>query len=124
MCIRVAARGHQRLVTSTDEEKRAENEAAFRRANEEIRTAERQLDPPLDRVPYLCECDDVRCHEPIRLTAAEYERVREDGATFAIAPGHSSQGEIVEEHDDYLVVRKPDGGGEVARALDPRGEDA
>jgi hypothetical protein len=31
---------------------------------------------------------------------------------------------VVEEHDDYLVVRKPDGGGAVARALDPRGEDA
>jgi hypothetical protein len=111
-------------VTSTDEEKRAENEAVFRQANEQIRAAERQLDPPLERVPYLCECDDVRCREPIRLTAAEYERVREDGATFAIAPGHPSEGDVVETHDGYLVVRKPDGGGEVARALDPRREDA
>jgi hypothetical protein len=108
-------------VTSTDEEKRAENEAAFRQANEEIRAAERELDPPLERVPYLCECDDIHCREPIRLTAAEYEHVREDGATFAIAPGHLSEGELVETHDDYLVVRKPDVGGKVARALDPRG---
>lgn len=106
------------------EEKRAENEAAFREANEQIRAAERKLDPPLERVPYLCECDDVRCHEPIRLTAGEYERVREDGATFLIVPGHSSEGDVVDEHEDYLVVRKPDGGGEVARALDPRQEEA
>lgn len=111
-------------MTSTDEEKRAENEAAFREANEAIRTAERELDPPLDRVPYICECDDVRCRETIRLTAAEYERIRDDGATFAIARGHSSAGNVVEEHGDYLVVRKSDGGGEVARARDPRGEHA
>jgi hypothetical protein len=111
-------------VTSTDEEKRAENEAAFRRANEQIRAAERELQPPLERVPYLCECDDVRCREPIRLTAAEYEHVREDGATFVILPTHRDEGEIVETHDDYLVVCKPDGGGKVARALDPRREDA
>lgn len=111
-------------MTSLDEEKRAENEAVFRRANEQIRAAERKLDPPLERVPYLCECEDVRCQETVRLTAAEYERVREDGATFAISPGHHGEGEIVGEHDHYLVVRKPGGGGTVARALDPRGEDA
>ncbi|HEU5245012.1 MAG TPA: hypothetical protein VFU33_11475 [Gaiellaceae bacterium] len=111
-------------MTSGDEEKRAENEATFRGANEQIRAAERTLDPPLDRVPYLCECDDGSCRESIRLTAAEYERVRDDGATFAIARGHRSDGDVVEEHEEYLVVRKVDRGGEVARALDPRGYDA
>jgi hypothetical protein len=117
-------RGEGRVVISGEEKKRAENEAAFREANERIRAVERQLDPPLDRVPYICECDDVECREPIRLTAREYERVRGDGATFAIAREHPSDGDVIEEHDDYLVVRKRDGGGEVARALDPRGEDA
>jgi len=110
-------------VTSGNEVKRAENEAAFRDANEHIRAAERELDPPLDRVPYLCECDDVGCREAIRLTAPEYERVRGDGATFAVALGHSSDGDVVEEHERYLVVRKQDRAGDVARALDPRGED-
>jgi len=107
-------------VISGDERKRAENEAAFREANERIRATQRELNPPLERVPYLCECDDVGCREPIRLTAGEYERVRDDGATFAIVPGHSSAGEVVEEHEDYVVVHKRDGGGQVARALDPR----
>jgi hypothetical protein len=111
-------------VTSTGEKKRAENEAAFREANEAIRAAERELQPPLDRVPYICECDDVRCRETIRLTAAEYERIRDDGATFAIAHGHHSEGDVIEEREDYLVVRKPDSGSAVARALDPRGENA
>ena len=123
MCIRAPQGGHEGFVRTGEEEKRAENEATFREANEQIRAAERELDPPLERVPYLCECDDVRCREPIPLTATEYERVREDGATFAIARGHASDGEVVEEHERYLVVSKPDGGGEVARELDPRRED-
>src|SRR5689334_717562 len=123
MCISLVRRGQRRVVTSREEVKRATNEATFRDANERIRAAERELDPPLERVPYLCECDDVQCRELVRLTAPEYERIRADGATFAIIRGHSSDGEVVEEHEDYVVVRKPDGGGEVARALDPRGED-
>jgi hypothetical protein len=110
-------------VSSGDEEKRAETEATFREANEQIRAAERALDPPLERVPYLCECDDRDCREPIPLMAADYERIREDGATFAIARGHSSDGDIIEEHENYLIVRKQDDGGAVARALDPRKED-
>jgi hypothetical protein len=109
-------------VASREEEKRAENEAAFREANERIRAAERGLDPPLDHVPYVCECDDVQCRELMRLTATEYERIREDGATFAVLRGHHSDGEVIEEHDGYVIVRKTGAGGEVARALDPRGE--
>jgi hypothetical protein len=119
-----ARRGQGIVVISGDEKKRAENEAIFREANERIRAAERELAPPLDHLPYICECDDVDCRETIRLTAPEYERIRDDGATFAIAPGHPSEGDVLEQHDGYLVVRKRDGGGEVARALDPRGEDA
>jgi len=124
MCIRPRRGDDRTVVNSGDDRKRAENEATFRRANERIRAAEQELGPPLDRVPYLCECDDVGCREAIRLTAPEYERVRADGTTFAIAPGHSSAGDVVEQHADYLVVRKRDAGGEVAQALDPRGEDA
>ncbi len=112
-------------MTSREDEKRAENEATFRAANERIRAAEQELDPPLERVPYLCECDDVHCHAPMRLTAPEYEHIREDGATFGVLHGHSSNGEVVEEQGQYAVVCKPDGsGGAVARALDPRREDA
>jgi hypothetical protein len=67
MCIRLFQRGHEEFVTTGNEEKRAENEAAFRNANEHIRATERELAPPLDRVPYLCECDDVgRALDPSR----------------------------------------------------------
>jgi hypothetical protein len=112
-------------VTSREAEKRAANEATFREANERIRATELELDPPLERVPYLCECDDVECHDTMPLTAPEYERIRENGDIFGVLRGHRSEGEvIIEEHASYLVVRKPGDGGELARALDPRGEDA
>jgi hypothetical protein len=117
-------RGQKGLVTTGSEERRAVNEATFRDANEQIRKAERELEPPLERVPYLCECDEVGCYMPIQLTASEYEHVRRDGATFVIAPGHSSEGDVVEHQNGYLIVRKADGGGDVARALDPRKEEA
>jgi hypothetical protein len=110
------------VVPADEEEECAANEATFREANEQIRAAQRRLDPPLERVPYLCECDHTGCREQIPLTAAEYERIRADGATFAIVPGHSSRGDVLEDHDHYLVVRKPDRGGDVARARDPRAE--
>jgi hypothetical protein len=119
MCIRGAA-GDANHVRIEDEEERAANEATFREANEQIRAVQRELEPPLERVPYLCECDDVRCRESIPLTAGEYERVRGDGSVFAIVPGHSSTGDVVEEHESYVVVRKSDEGGAVAQALDPR----
>jgi hypothetical protein len=112
----------QGSVVISEQKKRAENEAMFRAANEQIRAAELEFDPPLERVPYLCECDDVHCRETVALTAAEYEHVRADGATFAIALGHPTAGDVVEQHDGYVVVRKPDSGGDVARALDPRRE--
>jgi len=117
-------RRQKRVVTSRDDEKHAANEATFRDANERIRATELDVAPPLERVPYLCECDDVDCRELIPLTAPEYERIREDGATFGVLRGHSGDGDVIEEHDDYLVVRKPGRGGEVARALDPRREEA
>ena len=59
MCIPAVAWAQAWVVTSREEEKRARNEATFRAANERIREAEQELDPPLERVPYLCECDDV-----------------------------------------------------------------
>ena len=54
----------------------------------------------------------------------EEKRAKNEAPTFATAPGHSSDGEIIEEHENYLVVRKSDGGGAVARALDRRKEGA
>lgn len=108
---------------SPDEEvERAANEATFREANEQIRNAQQELHPPMDRVPFLCECDDPSCREPIRLTAEEYERVRNDGTCFVVVIGHSTSGEIVSESQGHAIVRKKREGGMFAAETDPREE--
>lgn len=108
---------------TTSEKRKAENEATFREANEHIRAAERELNPPLERVPYLCECEDVSCVEPVRLTPQEYERVRSDPTWFVIVPGHPTSGDPVAEGDGYRIVEKSGVAAEVVASLDPR-EDA
>jgi hypothetical protein len=107
-------------MNSDDDPRRAADEAVFRDANEQIREADRRLDPAIDRVPYICECDDVTCHELIPLTHEEYEAVRADPTQFAILPGHPTNGEVLDERDEYLVVRKTGAEAVVSRVLDPR----
>lgn len=106
-----------------DEEERAANEATFRAANERIRGAQRELRPPAERVPYLCECEERSCKEPIRLSAEEYELIRRDPTYFVIVSGHSTAGEVVSERDGHTVVRKTGRGGAVAVETDPRKEE-
>jgi hypothetical protein len=109
-------------MATSEETKRGENEAVFRDVNERIEAAAIELDPPLERVPFLCECDDVACRKAIPLTREEYERIRTDGDVFVVVVGHSGAGEILEERDGYAVIRKTGGEAAVARALDPRSE--
>jgi hypothetical protein len=110
-------------MATSEEAKRAENEAAFREANERIETAAIELDPPLERVPFLCECADVHCRETVPLTRQEYERIRADGAVFVVAIGHASEADnVLEERDAYAVIRKTGGEASVTRALDPWSE--
>jgi hypothetical protein len=109
------------MWTDSDAE-RAANEAVFREANEQIRKAEERFDPPVERIPYICECDDTSCRELIPLTRDEYEAVRSDPTHFVLRRGHSTQGTIIEERDDYVIARKTGTAAEVARTADPRQE--
>ena len=105
---------------ATSEDRKAENEAAFRDANERIREVHRELEPALERVPYLCECEEASCRETIRLTPAEYERVRSDPTWFVIVPGHPTSGDVVEQGDGFRIVEKTGVAAQVAVELDPR----
>lgn len=122
MCIREDA-GDARVVRPDDEEEAAANEATFREANERIRQAERGLQPPAERMPYLCECEEPACKEPILLASQEYEQIRGDPTCFVIVSGHPTDGEVVAERDGHTVVRKTGRGGTVAVETDPRKEE-
>ena len=69
-----------------DKVRRARTEALFRDVNERIaESAERFA---ASSTQFVCECADPGCTNRLEATLEEYERVRADGATFMLAPGH------------------------------------
>jgi hypothetical protein len=105
------------------EERIAITEAAFRIANERMHAwPERDDDAP---ELYLCECGIDGCRERVRLTAPEYEALRADTRHFGVLPGHVIEDveDVVEEHDGYLVIEKPNALLPLLRETDPREPD-
>ena len=107
------------------EERVAENEVTFRRANEEIEEVAEKLDESLTvrLIPFLCECADRRCTKIIRLSLREYEDVRANPRRFAILPGHEmtlEDEQVIARSDRFTIVEKVGEGGRVAAESDPR----
>jgi hypothetical protein len=106
------------------EVRKAENEAIFRDANEEIEAVRSQLTKLDGKVPFFCECDDATCREIVRLDVSEYEFVRASPTRFLIACGHPHDAaQVVAERDSYMVVEKEGVAARVARETDPRAHD-
>ena len=63
------------------DQRRALNEAAFRRINERIRSVIEDFAPWTGQFSVVCECDDTSCIEQIVIEDDIYEQVRDD-------PGH------------------------------------
>jgi hypothetical protein len=107
-------------------ERIAENESVFRKANEQIEAKALAVDVDMDHLPFLCECGDESCTEIVRAAREEYTEVRSHGAHFLIAPGHqelvlsTGTGEVVREHERFVIVAKTGRAGAVAEELDPR----
>ena len=110
-----------------DERKRriGENEALFRKINEEVDELNRNLAQLTDETIHIvCECGNIECAERIVVPLDAYERVRSESELFFVVPGHElpSTEDVVEETPRYNVVRKHDGDpAAIARATDPRG---
>jgi hypothetical protein len=102
-------------------ERAAWNETVFRDANEQIAARREELTAVVGRTPFLCECGDEYCKAVIPLTLDEYERVRELPNRFVLEPGHSTtEAEVVQETDRYVVVEKHGRSGAIAEETDPR----
>lgn len=102
------------------DQRRAENEAAFRAVNERIAELGERLDTdPLD---LICECADAECVESIRMTRADYEQLRSTPTHFAVRSGHEVEGieRVTEQKDGYSVVEKCGEAAEIAAMLDRR----
>ena len=103
-------------------QRRAENEAHFRDANERINDTARRLD--LDaRLPFSCECARTTCTEIVRMTPDEYEHVRASPRRFAYAVGHEEgipESSAIERKDGYVIVEKDGEAGDLVEESDPR----
>jgi hypothetical protein len=106
-----------------DEQQRrlALNEALRRQVNEGIERGQwpGEEDQP---VGFRCECSRMGCNSLLRLSVAEYERVRANPLRFVMIDGHemSAVEVVVERTDGYVVAEKHSEAGEVARETDPR----
>jgi hypothetical protein len=97
----------------------AENEDLFRQVNEHVVAGNRR---PAEEFEILCECADTGCMDHVRVTNESYERARTQPTDFLLKPDHVKPEfeTVVEEHDDFVLVRKTGEAAVVARKLDPK----
>jgi hypothetical protein len=91
-------------------ERIVKNNHTFREANEQIHAKAGEYNAPVERVPFLCECPIPSCIGILRLTLAEYERIRANPAHFFTIPGHEQAdvavGRVVSSENEYVIVEK------------------
>ena len=84
-----------------------ESGETFARANEHLRlTAEKyEFD---QAVPFLCECSEISCTEPVRLSLTSYRDARAEPGTYILLPGHEDPRteRIVDRRDGFALVEK------------------
>ena len=93
-------------MESNEIEKIARTEALFREVNERIAESAERFDAT--ETNFVCECADPKCTHRVGATLEEYERVRDDGDTFLLVPGHQDERieAVVKNSDDHAVVEK------------------
>ncbi len=99
------------------EDRRAENEAAFRAANEILERMAAQTGRP--EGVFICECNRADCLETLTLSRGDYERIRKQPHRFVLLSGHQNDPDenVIEERDGFVIVEKTGSGEELARRL-------
>lgn len=80
------------------------NESLFR----DVNAAAADVGSGFGNIDAICECGNIDCTEPIRLTADEYSSVRSDPTQFAVTPGHEEPEveDVVAKTEHFYTVRK------------------
>ena len=87
-------------------ERAAENEDAFRRANESLEAK---------------AGEEETCTEVVRLTREEYESVRAHPKRFVMMPAHQEPGDrVIRKEAGFTVIEKSGEEGELVAQQDPR----
>lgn len=125
-------------MNSTPSEQRlAENEAIFRKLNEQViagveqtnRLAREDNQPEFsvtsksDDAPlqFFCECADENCTGRVSMNLLEYRKIHKNRKRFVILPGHevTSVEKVVFEKPTYTVVEKGETPPENPKTLNP-----
>ncbi len=103
---------------ATSEERAARNEATFREANEDIANVAAEMhEIPL--VPFLCECEDVRCTAIVQLTLDTYRNVRSNRRRFVVQTGHDGDARSIGGGQGFAVIEKDGRAGDIVEELAP-----
>jgi hypothetical protein len=116
------------VETATIELRIAENQHAFREANEGIENAAAAPSfQDIEWLPFICECPQRDCVQIVRLKRHEYEYIRRRGNRFFVAPGHEvlqANGETIarlaQRFERFSIMEKVGKAGERAKELDLR----
>jgi hypothetical protein len=75
-------------------------------ANEQIRETQVRLGfgGVAQPLPFLCECDDVRCRYLVRLKAEKYASARAAPTRRIVAEGHPYEGRIIVSGPGYVIA--------------------
>jgi hypothetical protein len=72
-------------------------------------------------IAFICECENERCMQIVRLAMPEYEQVRRNGRHFFVSPGHQvPPDQVVAEANGYTTVRKTAREARLVAEQDPR----
>ena len=99
------------------------NEALFREVNERLKEVGTSFSLVAEQADFVCECGISTCTEPIRMTLADYERIRSQPHWFAVVPNHEIPDveRVLERNDGWYLIEKLKGGpAELAAEHDPR----
>ena len=85
------------------------NQSVFRRANERLLAAVRDVVDDARPIPFLCECLDSDCRSTVQLSIEQFRDLRETDNRYAIVTGHPlMNGERPIEVDwDITIVQRP-----------------
>ena len=102
----------------------ARTQSLFRDVNERVCEINATFADYVPLGDWICECAENACVERIALTTEEYEQIRADATTFAVAPRVEHVFEqieaVVRRTDRYWVVQKSGPAGELVKRVDPR----
>jgi hypothetical protein len=93
--------------------RQAKNEALHREVNERLAKLDKQAGAGWagdgELFEFLCECGaENGCDARVKMTLADYERVRAQDDLFAVVPGHENSEieRVVDQGEGYIIVDK------------------